>query len=174
MRKHIPKIIWDEKTKSHIKNLEYKQLEFTTAIIFIIIIIGSLYIFTRDKTTVNNRTLPTQKTIALAPDVKYEIIRIEKDNRGYTNRLIVYVSKSDSVKKLNDHLLLEFKSDSAVTFQVFYFDTKKSAKIYFDKLFDKNVSDSQFRKVNNHMVGWYEWTAWNGEKLLLGKEARNY
>jgi len=108
------------------------------------------------------------------PNIKYQIISKEQDNRGYTNLMNVYTKNMANLKRLNAYLVSKYKNDNAGSFQIFYFDNKNIAKNYHNIVFDKSISDDEVDKLSQHIIGKYEYAPYsNIDTLEIGRDPDN-
>lgn len=108
-------------------------------------------------------------------NIVYEIITSEKGDQGLVNQLFVFTKNMSDIKEINTLLFIKYKSTGVATLQIYYFDNKIAAKNYKQFLFDKNVSDKKLDKLRKHVIGKFEYTAFdNKQSLNIGKGADDY
>jgi len=103
----------------------------------------------------------------------YQIVKTEKDSKGYINTLLVFTKKESNIKSINSELLKKYQSPQAVTFQIFYFDNLNVARNYEKVLFNKNISDDVIERMSDHVIGKYVYNRYlnqNGQ-LYTGKNS---
>ena len=129
---------------------------------------------TADTSQINTSHAITSQPIIHKPHIKYEIISKEKDDEGYTSSMFVYTKSMDSLKKLNAFLLNLYKSNHAVTFQIYYFDSRSVAKNYPNILQDQSLSDDEVDRLCQHIIGKYEYNQPESiDDLKIGRDAEN-
>ncbi|MBB6498278.1 hypothetical protein [Pedobacter cryoconitis] len=105
----------------------------------------------------------------------YEIVNKEKDNKGFVNRMDVYVQKMSDIKSINKILFAEYNKAGSVALTIYYYDNKEIAKTYVKKLFDKKTTDKQVEVMSQHVIGKFEYILFdNTKKLHIGKNADDY
>ena len=85
----------------------------------------------------------------------YQIVKTEKDSRGYANTLLVFVKKGSNIKSINDELVKKYQRPQLASFQVFYFDNITIARNYEKALFNKKISDDEIERMSDHVIGKY-------------------
>ncbi|MGZ3757475.1 MAG: hypothetical protein ACXVAY_23060 [Mucilaginibacter sp.] len=111
--------------------------------------------------------------------IKFEIVRTDKDNRGFVNQMYVYVSAMSDIRELNKLLFSKYKNTGNVTLQIFYFDDKKIANDYETKITAKinngSVSNSELERMSKHVIGKFQYISFNNtQDLHIGRESDLY
>jgi len=103
----------------------------------------------------------------------YQIVKSEKDAKGYINTLFIFTKKESYIKSVNDELVKKYQRPQVVTFQIFYIDNPIIAKNYEKALFNKNVSDSEVERMSDHIIGKYVYNRYLNQsgRLYTGKNS---
>lgn len=125
---------------------------------------------------VKSENKTAEKTTSERPskkfNVSYEIVNKEIDNTGAINLIYVYVKSTYKLDSLNKYLVTKYQDANVRGFQIYYFNNRKIAKIYYKTLFNNNVSDSEIDRLSTHIIGHYEYNTTDGGSLKLGKQAQ--
>lgn len=126
---------------------------------------------TKPTSTTSIKTTPLKIDVK-EPNLFYEIINKDTDRTGEINLMYVYIKNGRKIDSLNKYIVSQYQSNDVPGFQIYYFNNRKTAKIYYRMLFDNNVSDAEIDRLSTHIIGHYDYNLTDGGTLKTGKEAQ--
>jgi len=103
---------------------------------------------------------------------KYEIMSTDTDDDGRIDQLIVFAKDTNTIKLINKSIFNGYKSDGVSFLTIYYFNNRKMASEYKDKLLDENTSDKTIDKMGKHLIGKFYYDGQNDtQDLHLGENS---
>ena len=113
-----------------------------------------------DSPAVEQKGQSTKPEITATTDIDYEIVRTDK--RDPIINLDVYIKNRSKVTELNTFLCAKWNPNKDKSMMIMYFDNKKVASVWHDKLDDQSVSEKEWARLQPHRIAVYNFNPSNG------------